>query len=93
MQVRGDYIDLNFPRRPPIWELFEFEWGFFCHQIGMRWIGKHIPRADAKWIGSLLAQLSPDQIRDAFRAAGYSEAEIESYTETVISRIQELNSL
>jgi hypothetical protein len=40
-----------------------------------------------------LAQLSPDQIRDAFRAAGYSPQEIELCTQGVISRIQELNSL
>jgi len=88
-----DHIDLNFPTRPPITELFEFEWGFYFHQLKMRWIGEHIPRKDAKWIGSLMAQLSPDQIRDAFRAAGFTPAEIESYTEAVISRIQELNSL
>ena len=91
--IHGDYIDLNFPKRPPIWELFEFEWSFYFHQAHMGWIGRHIPRADAKWIGSLLAQLSPDQIRDAFRAAGYSQSDIESYTQAVISRIQELNNL
>ncbi len=88
-----DHIDLNFPKHPPIIELFEFEWGFFFHQCKMRWLGEHIPRDDAKWIGSLLAQLSPDQIRDAFRAAGYSPLEIEAYTHAVISRIQELNGL
>jgi hypothetical protein len=59
----------------------------------MLWIGKQIPRSDAKWIGSLLAKLSPDQIRDVFRAAGYSPREIELCTQAVISRIQELNSL
>ena len=44
----------------------------FISRMDMRWIGKHIPRSDARWIGGLLAQLSPEQIRDAFRAAGYS---------------------
>jgi hypothetical protein len=91
--VHKDHIDLNFPKRPPLVELFEFEWGFFFHQLRMRWIGKHIPLADAKWMGSLLAQLSPDQIRDAFRAAGYTPDQIETYTEAVISRIEELNNL
>jgi len=91
--VHKDHIDLNFPRRPPLTELFEFEWGFFFHQCHMRWIGEHIPLGDAKWIGSLLAQLTPGQIRDAFRAAGYAPLEVEAYTEAVISRIQELNSL
>ena len=59
----------------------------------MRWIGKHIPRDDAKWIGSLLGQLTPEQIRDAFRAAGYSEVEIKAYTDAVRARIHELSSL
>ena len=91
--IHKDYIDLNFPKRPPLSSLFEFEWDFFFRQMRMLWIGKHIPISDAKWIGSLLAQLSPDQIRDAFRAAGYSPQEIEQGTRGVISRIQELNSL
>lgn len=91
--VHSDYIDLNFPKRPPIAALFEFQWIFFCHQVHMGWVGKHIPRSDAKWIGSLLAQLSPDQIHDAFRAAGYSPDEIEAYSQAVLSRIRELNDL
>jgi hypothetical protein len=92
-RVHHDHIDLNFPKCPPWTELIEFEWGFYLRQVRMRWIGKHIPRADAKWIGSLLAQLSPEQIRDALRASGYNEQEIESYTKALLSRIQELNSL
>jgi hypothetical protein len=91
--VRLDDIDLNFPRCPPAIELLEGEWKFYFHQVKLRWIGQKIPRQDAKWIGSLLAQLTREQIQDAFRAAGYSEPEIEAYAETVISRIQELNGL
>src|SRR5581483_10793299 len=91
--VHRDYIDLNFPKRPPLASLFQLEWGFFAHEVRMEWIGKHIPRQDAKWIGSLLAQLSPDQIRDAFRAAGYSPQQTEEAATAVISRIQELNNL
>jgi hypothetical protein len=92
-RTHADSVDLNFPHRPPLLELAEFEWGFFFHQVRMRWIGKNIPRSDAKWIGSLLAQLSPNQIRDAFCAAGYSDMESEAYTQAVLSRIRELNSL
>jgi hypothetical protein len=91
--IHNNYIDLNFPKRPPLSSLFELEWDFFFRQTKILWVGRHIPRADAKWIGSLLAQLSPDQIRDAFRAAGYSPREIDVCTQAVISRIQELNSL
>jgi hypothetical protein len=59
----------------------------------MGWVGKHIPRADAKWIGSLLSQLTPDQIHDAFRAAGYSSDQIDAYSQAVLARIKELNDL
>lgn len=54
---------------------------------------KHIPRADAKWLGELLSKLSADQIRDCFRAAGYSPEEIEGYTKAVQARIRALNQL
>jgi hypothetical protein len=87
-------VDLNFPRRPPVTELFpQFEWTVFCHALRIRWVGKHIPREDAKWIGSLLAQLSAQQISDAFRAAGYSPQDIDAYTNAVLSRIEELKRL
>ena len=36
----------------------------------MEQVTKHIPRADAKWLGRMLSRLSAEQIRDAFRAAG-----------------------
>jgi hypothetical protein len=44
-------------------------------------------------MGHLLAQLSPDQIRDAFRAAGYSSEEVEAYSRVVEQRIIELEKL
>ena len=91
--VHDDYIDLNFPKRPALNELFEFEWGFFFHQLSIRWVGKHIPRRDAKWIASLLSQLTPKQIGDAFRAAGYSPDDVEAYSQAVLERIGELSRL
>lgn len=57
------------------------------------WYFKHIPRADAKWIGEILAQLSDDQIRDAFRAAGFPAEDIEGFTAKVRDKIKELTSL
>jgi len=57
------------------------------------WRFKHIPRAHAKWIGGYLAQLTDDQIRDAFRAAGFSVQEVEGYTQKVKEKINELVNL
>jgi hypothetical protein len=59
----------------------------------MEQIAKHIPRADAKWLGQRLSMLSEEQIRDAFRAAGYPHGEIEIYTQAVRKRIAELGAL
>jgi hypothetical protein len=59
----------------------------------MRWVGNHVPRADAKWLGSLLAQLSTEQILNAFRAGGYPPEKAAAFTKVVQSRIAELNQL
>ena len=47
----------------------------------------------AKWIGDQLAQLSPRQISDAFRAANYNERQVQILTDTVRRRIGELVDL
>jgi len=57
------------------------------------WSFKHIPRLHAKWIGGYLAQLSDDQIKDAFRAAGFSPAEVEGFAQKVREKINELVNL
>lgn len=56
-------------------------------------VTKHIPRADAKWLGHLLDRLSEEQIRDCFRAAGYSPDEVNGYAKEVQRRIAELSAL
>ena len=48
-------------------------------RIHLEWIGKNIPREDARWMGHLLARLSPQQIRDAFRAAGYAPEDADEF--------------
>lgn len=47
--------------------------------------------ADARWLADLLLQLSDRQIRDAFRAANYSQRNIDLLTRTVKDRISQLN--
>jgi hypothetical protein len=59
----------------------------------MEQITKHIPYADARWLGHRLAMLSEEQIRDGFRAASYTPEEIEVYTQAVRKRIAELDAL
>ncbi len=76
-KVRPDSVDFDAPGRPAMIVMVNPH--EFVSRLNLRWIGKEIPRADVKWIGGLLAQLSPDQIRDAFRAAAYSPQAPPSY--------------
>jgi hypothetical protein len=48
---------------------------------------------NARWIGSLLAQLSDDQLRDAFRAANYDANTMEGFIKVLRERINQLNRL
>ena len=59
----------------------------------MESVAKRIPIADARWIGNQLGQLSIEQIRDSFRAAGFSPAEVDGYTRVVMQRIAALKKL
>jgi hypothetical protein len=52
-----------------------------------------IPVAHARWIGSLLARLSDEQLRDAFRAANYSDGVRESYVTALRERMNQLTRL
>ena len=89
--LRPDYVDFGSPRRDSLFFLATPH--EYSEKLHLQWIGKHIPRDDARWLGQLLVQLSPDQIRDAFRAAGYSPEQVEGFTTAVRGRIVELATL
>lgn len=90
-RVTADYVDFRAPRRDSL--VFLATPREFMQKLRLSWIGKHIPRQDARWMGQVLAQLSPEQIRDAFRAAGYSSGQVERFAAEVQGRIAELNQL
>lgn len=90
-KVTPAYVDFAVPSRPTIMDIF-YPPDFFM-RMHMRWIGRHIPRGDVHWIGQLLTQLSPEQIRDAFRAAGYNPDEVEGFAQVVEKRIAELGKI
>lgn len=93
-RVTPKEVDFNFPTHPSFIYYFPlFEIPFVIQETRHHWVGRHIPRKDVEWIGSLLSQLSHDQIGDAFRAAGYSPDAIEAFTAAVESRIAEIKKL
>lgn len=89
---KADMVSFEMRTRPlPL--LAPFERKNYEKRSRMEQIENNIPVADAAWIGSQLAILSPQQIRDAYRTAGFSADEVEGYTRTVQKRIADLNQL
>ena len=80
-RLTADSVDFAVPARPT-WK-FWVDPPEVIRRIHLEWIGRNVPRADAKWIGQLLARLSPQQLRDAFRAGGYSPEETEQFAKLV----------
>lgn len=66
---------------------------YYRHEVNKEKAMRGIPIAHARWIGSLLNELSDEQLRDAFRAAGYTEGVRESYVATLRERINQLAEL
>jgi hypothetical protein len=90
-KVTPEYVDFVFHSRPFFLTIFNFP-NYFS-RTKMESVAKHIPIADARWLGNRLGHFSPEQIRDCFRAAGFSPAEVEGYSRVVIQRIEALKKL
>jgi hypothetical protein len=90
-KVTPSYVDFATPSRATWLEAFNPPKYFM--RLHLRSVGRHIPRSDAKWLATILARLSPEQIRDAFRAAGYSPEEVEGYAKIVERRIYVLSDI
>src|SRR6202043_1062793 len=84
-KVTADTVDVAAPHRDSFFFLATPH--EFFKKLKLRAIGKNIPREDARWLGELLGQLSPGQVRDAFRAADYSAQETEGFAGVVERRI------
>lgn len=65
----------------------------YFQRRGFDWIGNNIPREDARWIGSMLGQLSHEQIVEAFRAGNFPPESIGQYVSVLEGRIEQLKAL
>ena len=90
-KITRKYVSFDTPSH--LSYLYIFRVTLFIAEKHQHWIGQRIPRADVKWMASFLGQLSPEQIRDAFRAGGYSPEQVEAYAATIQARIAELQRL
>jgi hypothetical protein len=90
-RVTPETVDFQTPARPRY--VYWVNPKEYLSRVRLEWIGKNIPRADARWMGGLLARLSPRQMHDAFRAAGYSSEEAHDFCGVLAHRIAELTDL
>jgi hypothetical protein len=92
--MRDGVVEFDYDTRPKrLGHLSVFQPFYYREQVNKEKAMRGIPVAHARWIGSLLAQLSDEQLRDAFRAANYSEGTRESYVSSLRERIDQLTDL
>jgi len=84
-------VDFGTPGRPSL--AFAANPHETFSRTGMEWIGNDVPIEDVRWMGNLLGQLTPVQLREAFRAGGYSPENSEGFARIVERRIGELKAL
>ena len=90
-KVKPEEVDFFLSSRP--FFLTAVDVPNYVTRTKMQGIAKHISRTHAKWLGQLLGQLSTEQIRDCFRAGGYSPEEVAGFAKVVQGRIADLNRL
>jgi hypothetical protein len=54
---------------------------------------RRIPVESVRWIAGILSRLTDDQIRSAFRAAGYDETTTGAYSRALRLRIDQLTKV
>jgi len=90
-EVEPNTVDFVMNTRPPL--VYAVAVSYYSKRSRMENVTEDIPLANARWMGRLLSGLSLEQIRDAFRAAGYTPDETNTYARKIRERIQQLNRL
>lgn len=94
IDARDGVVEFDYDTRPSgLGHLSVVHPVYYRSQVNKEKAMRGIPVAHARWIGSLLAQLSDEQLRDAFRAANYSEGTREGYVRAFRERINQLTQL
>lgn len=94
VDMRDGVVEFDYDTRPRgLGHLSVLHPFYYRHEVNKEKAMRGIPITHARWIGSLLAQLSDEQLRDAFRAANYSDGVRESYVSALRERISQLTEL
>ena len=94
-RVRGNMVEFNYNTTPSGigYVTFVLAPWYWKSQADKEKAMKAIRVDHARWIGGLLAQLTDGQLRDAFRAAGYTTGTSTSYIGVIRSRVRQLSNL
>ena len=90
-KVGREHLRLATPGSPTPWLLVNLKDYFY--RRGLMSVTREIPLEDARWMGQLLSGLSGQQIRDAFRAGGFSPEETDRFARVVERRIEILRGI
>ncbi len=94
MGVEDGAVEFDYDTRPTkLGHLSIFYPPYYRGEVKKEKTMRGIPVAHARWIGSLLSQLTDDQLRDAFRAANYYEDTTNRYVQALRERINQLTRL
>src|SRR5215213_5203557 len=95
--VRGvddDVVEFDYDTRPRgLGHLSVLHPKYYRGEVKKEAAMRGIPVEHAAWVGSLLSQLTDEQLRAAFRAAKYDEETTEGYVRALRERINQLVNL
>lgn len=88
--LTGDTVTFEMHTTAPFF-MRPFDRKYFNKYRQAEQLERGIPVLDVRWMGDLLTRLTPQQIQDAFRAAGYRPDEVDACAKVVETRIAALN--
>lgn len=93
--VENGFVKFDYDTTPKKMGVFAslFKPSYRSSQERKERVMKNISVDNARWIGSLLTELSDEQLRDAFRAAGYDKQTMDGFIAVIRDRINQLNTL
>jgi hypothetical protein len=92
--VDNDNVKFNYDLKPKKLGLLSIVYPpYYLRQRKATNTMNNVPVEHAAWMGSMLGQLSDDQLRDSLRAAGYDRATQDAYLRALRGRINELKNL
>lgn len=92
--IEDGAVEFDYDTRPSkLGHLSVFYPPYYRGEVKKEKAMRGIPVEHARWIGTLLNQLTDEQLRDAFRAANYDEEIREGYVRSLRQRIEQLGRL